>query len=546
MGEVILIQSFRHRIRRHYAAFLLLVIFIVGMWFRFWWISGSVWQLSGYDESRDMLVARHIVEYGDWIWRGPLSSGSMNQLMNSPVYYYLVSLMWFVGRSPLSVMIFWSTLSLGLIYAAYRIGVMIWDKQLGIILALLFAVQPTLVSNSRHISQPYLLPLFSSLFLWLFWTKSTMLLGKLCLFIIVLIVPMHVHYGSLLLLPAGFLWIGIEWFWGIKKNPNPYWWFVPFLLMEYLLILWVWLTFANVPFDQQFFLMGEVQRNWGGLFAQAEIAGAVMLENLWWGKDVRVVLGMLAFFVGVTAWYFNRSNQIVDRKKKYWWMLVFAITPPVVAGFHGDIIHTSYLLGTLPMLIIVVAIGLRVVLAHNRYIGFVCIGIVVWIFAEQALTVVYQVPIRSYYKQMQEISKTIYEDYLHEDSTSDNQPKLALAVLAGKYLPYDGWGTGALWYVLEERFGQRLVRLRDSAENFSPMVSDATHFYVLCDYRGLAREPENLCVQRFRSIRDYLLVGEEEVFRSGEFAVWRFRIDPSQRIGGYNAVYPDFWQPPEQ
>lgn len=503
--------------------------------------------LLGYDESRDMLVARHIVEYGDWIWRGPLSSGSLNALMNSPVYYYFMAVLWFLGRSPLVVMLLWAVMSATLMNIAYRIGMSIWDKPLGIIMALLFAVQPTLISNSRHISQPYLLPFFSVMFLWLFWSKSPMTLGKFCLIIAALMLPMHIHYGSLLLFPAGFLWLGFVWLRQIRqKNAGPYWWFVPILLTEYLLTMWVWLTYTNTPFDQKFFLTGEVQRNWGSLFVQAEIAGAAMLENLWWGKDISVVLGMLAFLVGVSAWYFNRSNQIIDRKKKYWWMLVFAITAPIIAGFHGDIIHESYLLGTLPVLIIVVAIGLRVVLFHNRYIGFVCIGIVVWIFAEQALTIVNQVPIRSYYTQMQEISNAIHEDYVAlREPASDREPRIALAVLAGKYLPYDGWGTGALWFFLEERFGRRLVRLYDRGENFLPIERNATHFYVLCDYRGLQRAPADGCVRRFRSIRNYLKAGEEEIFRSGEFALWRFRIDSSKPIGGYNVVYPDLWKPTE-
>ena len=224
---------------------------------------------------------------------------------------------------------------------------------------------------------------------------------------------------------------------------------------------------------------------------------------------------------------------------KYAWMIFFAILPPVVAGFHGDIIHTSYLLSTLPTLIIIAGLGLRVMTVMNRYIGWVCVGIVMWIMAEQALTVVSSTPSVSYYRWMQEISSAIHKDYQRQAPEGGSEPKIALAVIAGEYLPYDGWGTGALWYFLEEQFGRKLVSLQDWGVNFSPVVGKATYFYVLCDYRGMARDPADLCTEKFRSVRDYLMEEKQEIYTSDEFSLWRFRIDPSKLAGGDNMVYPD-------
>ena len=531
-----------HDLIRQYGLPVLLATALgVGAWFRFSRIFQSTWMLEGYDESRDMLVARHIVEYGDWVWRGPLASGSMNALMNSPVYYYILSVLWFIGRSPFAVMVLWSALLMSIVYMAYRTGMEAGDKQLGIIMALLFAVQPTLISNSRHISQPYLLPLFSVLFLWLFWRRSPMTLGKLCLLIIVLLFPMHIHYGSLLMLPAGFLWLGAVWIGGMFRKQNGLSWkIVPALVVEYFLMTWVWLTYGKAPFDQQFYLAGEMQRSLSSVLLKMQDAWIVTADNIWWAKDPVVVIGILVFFAACALWHERvRRNHTHTGSRSYWWMICFAVIPPLIAGFHGDSVHTYYMLGTLPVLLFIIAAGLRALLARNRYVGLVCIGIVLWIFTEQALTVVSEVPKKPYVEQLRKVANVLYDDYRARSPAAGKPPAIALAVLAGKTLPYDGWGTGALWYFLEEYFRQPLVRLDNYGTNFFPIIQRPSYFYVLCDHRGFASGSGSACTRDFRAARPYLLDRKEEkIYASAPFVLWLFYINPSLPVSNYNIAYP--------
>src|SRR3990172_43604 len=86
---------------------LVLCIISVGIILRLASLRNYIWFQQGYDESRDMLVAKHIVEYGEWLWRGPYAAGGQNILLNSPVYYYLLAIFWFIARSPYGVMLFW-------------------------------------------------------------------------------------------------------------------------------------------------------------------------------------------------------------------------------------------------------------------------------------------------------------------------------------------------------------------------------------------------------------------------------------------------------
>lgn len=517
----------------------IILIACVALWLRYFHINGSVWMLQGYDESRDTLVARHIVEYGDWIWRGPLASGSMNQLMNSPFYYYFMAILWFIGRSSLGVLLLWCLVLASVVYIAYRVGVEIWDRQLGLILAGLFAIQPTLISNSRHISQPYLLPLFSSAFLLLFWKKTPMTLWKFCLLIGILMIPMHFHYGSLLMLPAGLLWLGSVWYKQLtQKNSGLSWQVIPVLTVEYFLVTWTWFTYGRTMFDQQFFLYDEVRYNWIRVFARAQVAWVAMADNLWWSKDPNIVLGVLIFFIGVAVWYVARRKSAGFAMGQYWWMLLFAVVPPIIAGFHGDIIHPFYLLSTLPILIIIIGIGLRSLMALNRYVGVVCMFVIVWIFLEQALTVVGEVPRKSYFEQLRDVSKTIHQDYRALDSATPEVPQIALAILAGKYLPYDGWGNGSLWYFLEDYFGRRLINLDDYGTNFVPVVKAPVYFYVVCDNRGFDKEQEDMCVTRFLGARNYISGKPVKVYESEPFVVWRFAINPLIQVKDYNIAYP--------
>lgn len=527
-------------VHKHRELILLVIIFGIGLWFRLSNISLYVWQLMGYDESRDMLVARHIVEYGDTVWRGPFASGSLNLLMNSPAYYYFMAALWFVGRSSVAMLALWSLLLASIMYLGYRLGTYMWDSKLGIIIAMLFAVQPTLVSNSRHISQPYLLPFFSLLFLVAYWKKLPITPFRLCVLAVLILMPLHFHYGSLLMLPAIGMWLGIEWIRLLAKRD--YGWIekvAPVLVTQYFILIWAWFTYWQKPFDQQDFFLNEVSRNWTSVVAQMQQAVIAMLDNLWWSKDPGVVMSILACFVGITLWHFHTDRKDPVTRKKYWWMVLFAVVPPVVAGLHGDIVHTSYMLSVLPLHILIIAMGIRVIMVKNRYIALMCLLLVVGVFTEQALTVNAEAPRKSYYQQFQEVAVSLYNDYvLQEPEAIAEEPRIALAALAGRYLPQDRWGTGALWYFLEDYFDRRLVRLHDDDVNFAPIIEKPRYFYVLCDYRGFARGEDDTCIQRFRSARTYLMDNEEKVYTSEVFDLWRFRIDETQPVKSYNVMYP--------
>jgi len=96
-----------------------------------------------------MLVARHFVQYGEWLWRGPLTGGGNQLLLNSPAFYYLLSILWMLTRSPYGMMVAWMMLFSSIIYFVYRTAKNLWDWKTGIIAATITAIHPEYIFFSR-------------------------------------------------------------------------------------------------------------------------------------------------------------------------------------------------------------------------------------------------------------------------------------------------------------------------------------------------------------------------------------------------------------
>jgi len=187
---------------------ILWLIVLIALGFRLYQIDKSVWLQNGYDESRDMLVADHIVNNNEYPTRGPLASGGMEWLNNSPIYYYFVALIWLFIPNPLFFMYFWTILMTTPVLFGYFIGKKAQDKTTGLILASLLAINSQMISSSRELLQPHLLLLFSTAFIWAsisYLKEKKYHLKYLLLIIFFLLAPLHFHYGALLILPLGFI-----------------------------------------------------------------------------------------------------------------------------------------------------------------------------------------------------------------------------------------------------------------------------------------------------------------------------------------------------
>jgi hypothetical protein len=124
-----------------------------------------------YDTSRDVLSAKYLVEYHQFGLAQPHISGrsliAENFVRNSPLYYYILAGAWGVTHSIsgiIGLVVLCHALSVVLIY---RVGVLLRNQKTGMVLAVLYGSSFFFTSLAKNIWQPYFLPFFTLLALYL-------------------------------------------------------------------------------------------------------------------------------------------------------------------------------------------------------------------------------------------------------------------------------------------------------------------------------------------------------------------------------------------
>lgn len=248
------LKKWLYQIRLHQVV--LAIIVLLGLWLRLHNLSQTMWFFDGMDEARDVLVAKHIVEYGETIWRGPFAAGGYFWLENSPFYYYFLAAIWFFGRSAIGSLVIWALISCTGIILSYWAGKLTRNIGVGVIAALLYAIHPSLIMVGNQIMQPHLLPLFA---LWFYCSTLTAWQQKSAGWLMVatfgLIIPIHFHYGGLLIWPVGGLVLSICWIVAAKEKWRYWMLYLSYsiLLVVNLLLFWIFLTFKYKPLDQLHF-----------------------------------------------------------------------------------------------------------------------------------------------------------------------------------------------------------------------------------------------------------------------------------------------------
>lgn len=516
---------------------LLAFIILVGLWLRLKNIDYMVWEQSGYDEHRDMLVAEHIVNFGEHIKRGPLAAGGFNWLKNSPIYFYFVTILWSITKTPPVFMKLWAVLMSLLPLLAYKVGSIIKNKKLGLITATLFAINGELIFESRQLLQPFLLPVFSLLFLWmLIKFKIKKHYSYLSWAIVFLLLPLHFHYGVFLILPIGLFLILYYWSELISENFSWKNVLLPIFTMIIFGLLWIFLTYRVHLFDQFFFFVLNFSDHNKDFLTQANNIIQATISMIWRGQNSNKTL-LITIFLTVIAFIKTKSN------KKAWFKInpVFLLSLSVLFmtlsnGFVAD----TYLLALLPFFLVIIALGIYELFFINHLLGFLFLCIVLfqqYFYSLEAVS--YYIPQKSFYEQNKEISKVIFQDYFPNNKIN-KEPNFALAILDTRKTHFDGWGTSGFWFNLEKLTNTKLVKNTAYGVNTIPLVKKADTIYLICDHRVKNELIKIECLDKFTKVRDYLEPNYTKIFSSDTYTVWRFYISDvpkSQSSHRYNYVY---------
>ena len=136
---------------------LILLIIIIAASLRLYRIDSYLNFLG--DEGRDVMVVRNIL-HGDLTFLGPRSSAGDFYL--GPIYYYFMTPFLFLSNyHPVGPAIMVALFSIATVYLIFRVGSEFFNKNAGLIAALLYSISPLVIIHSRSSWNPNVMPFFS-------------------------------------------------------------------------------------------------------------------------------------------------------------------------------------------------------------------------------------------------------------------------------------------------------------------------------------------------------------------------------------------------
>lgn len=540
-------------IKKYINQVLLLVILLGALFLRLYHIEKSVWLQTGRDESRDMIVAKHIVTLHENISVGPFAAGGMNWLRNSVVYFYFVAFLWFFTREPVMFMYVWATMMTLPVLGGYFIGKKIKDATTGLIIAAFFAINYQMIASSRELLQPHLLLLFSTGFIWAAaaYLKEKKLEMKYILWMIFfLIFPLHLHYGILILFPFGLLFI--LWCWleinNQKEKFSNELFFLPILFFTVVAGSWVLATYRVVPFDQFYFLLFNFEKKYNidPIYQLFEVI--LSIRNMVWKNYATNLISSTFFSLMVLSpLLLHLATSLKKRKvqgfEKTTLFLILMSLSPVFFMFYKQGVAETYLIEMMPFFLTLIAVSLRVAIQRQKAIGLLvtilCIGTM---GIASGASIFYKPPETSHHTQQKEISKVIFEDYnsFYKETGYQAKTRLLVAMISTeRVFPFDGWGTSGIWFYLEEYFGQRLVKNASLGSNFGVIQANPKVIYLVCDHHTKPESIQEECIDRF--LNSYPLKKEslQKLSIQEGFSVWKADVDPKFKGPIRNVVYDD-------
>lgn len=531
----------------HFSWHRLAIILIVALalFLRFYQLDKSVWMQSGYDESRDMLVAKHIVLHKEHVAYGPLAAGGMNWLKNSPVYYYFIAVLWSVTREPVLLMYLWAALMTIPVIFAYYIGKKFQDHLAGIILASFFAVNSQLLYGSRELLQPHLLIICATIFSW---SLISNLISKhkyriLHLFSasFFLFIPLHFHYGVLIAMPAAATLLGLR-AWAHYRNSRQLLSLIILIAFTaYLIWTWVLATYRSFPFDQIYFLSKNRERNYEP--NPLEQLGLTMekINHMLWGETnwIHIIVGALLVLSAVLIVLRKTAND-TQKTILSWYMLVSSSA--LLFIFYKHYVAETYLLYLFPFILISMALILRKIIERFRIGGSILsVFIIGWMLQFSWTHTLAYLPTVSYHDQQRQLAEIIAADYRQQDLDLNNRyPELLITWYTTTYnMPFDGWGSSGIWYYLEDIFAQKLVINTSYGLNHTPLYKRPKLVYMICDHRSRAELVPTECEARF--LKSYVIKTNSFVkIKTGEnLSLWRATIDNPNNREIRNTVHQD-------
>lgn len=285
------------------------------------------------DPSRDILVAKHLMEYSGEKFITPFSAEYFNGLKNSPLYYWIIAFFWFLYPSEIGVISIFAFLGSLNIILAYILSKEIFKDELSLILPFFVTISNVLINQSRTLWQPNLVPFFQLIcFIFLFKglkRKHFYLLAIQLSFLTVLI-----HYSFLPLLIIILIFVYIDLYLSKKYDLC-----IKIILLSTInVFLYFLLTKSSFIFNEKIFI-NSFNNYFINIYYNLKELGKSFIKN---GNNFKIVFLYLSFLAPL-IWL------IIKKKKKVTILIFILFISFFATGFYKKpeyfhYIHPYYLI----------------------------------------------------------------------------------------------------------------------------------------------------------------------------------------------------------
>lgn len=148
--------------------FLIILILVLAAFLRLYRIADYMTFLG--DQGRDVLIAYGIL-HGKFTLLGPTSS--VGGFFLGPIYYYFMApFLWLFNYDPVGPSVMIALIGVATVWLTYKFASELFNNKVGIIAAIIYAISPIIVADSRFSWNPNPLPFISLLILYILYLNT--------------------------------------------------------------------------------------------------------------------------------------------------------------------------------------------------------------------------------------------------------------------------------------------------------------------------------------------------------------------------------------
>lgn len=492
----------------------------------------------GADNTRDFLVAKHIVKYGDFKWIAPWSFGSGNYMVNSVFYYYLLAIFYLFSFGNLFIYQFLFILFFFVVILifSYLFGKLFFKDHLHqYLFIILFSLLPIMNVYGRGSFQPhFVLPFLTMSLYYYFSSFQKKSLHRLSLAVFFYSISLNIHYSLLVILPwiVG-MTIYLQYYFYVKKHDGFKWkklinsqlkWPSLILFLNFYFLLMNQLIikgFSNGLFFLSSFFTKIFFTNLSFYFHNLSNNFHVFWNNLIGFNNPLLSLIIFYSLVLFICYLF------ILKKKTFYSVSLFLASSCILFTFfinyyNGKGNYPSYYFA--PFYIIVPLFLMSVLSSLNKkWRSFLFVSLFLSVlffsvrqFVTKVTTASNQQEIDKYKIISDKISKDVKKQFLdHSDFfvfTINDQLD---------------WSSAPYWLYLENDLNLQLVKNTNFRYNIISINELSQNVYLICDNPRISwnKNRENMCLERFTN--NNFLKAYEEIYsiKNDNLSVYRLLLN---------------------